>query len=301
MQTTNVSTATATAPKRRGRPQKKVPAPVVNKEIIKEDNVEVEQQMSPEERNLLDHLENYQSESFDILSSYFEGKPLERLARHQLESYNNFVNYQMQRTIEMFNPITIKADSEYDQESDTYGLVVKIYLRNLRFQHPQIYENNGAMKTMLPQEARLRNFTYASSAIMDLHIEYVIRDELNNVKIETKVIPKIKLCNLPVMLKSSICVLKQYNNNTVTGECPMDCGGYFIINGNEKVIVGQEQIAPNKTYVFANSKNQLDIVMGEYLLMGLLLKIQFAKSTGAIIKLGSWLVDIPNLLGLCKS
>ena len=159
----------------------------------------------------------------------------------------------MQRTIEMFNPITIKSDSDYDEESDTFGLVVKLYLKNLRFQHPQIHENNGATKTMMPQEARLRNFTYASNAIVDLHIEYIVRNEQNEIKITQKMMPKIKLCCMPVMLKSSICVLSQYNQLSTqnTGECYMDCGGYFIIKGSEKTVLSQERAAENRIYVFS--------------------------------------------------
>ena len=184
-------------PKKRGRKPKNVVEKIPDvMEMLKESCKE------PEVVNhtLLNHLGNYLQEPFDILQSYFEGKPLERLVRHQLESYNNFVNYQMQRTIEMFNPITIKSDADYNVENDTYGLIVKISLKDVRFQHPQIHENNGAMKTMMPQEARLRNFTYASYATVDIHIEYIIREEVKdssdakteNVRIINKVIPKIK-------------------------------------------------------------------------------------------------------------
>ena len=157
--------------------------------------------------SLLEHLGRYRQEPFDVLQSYFDIRPLERLVRHQLESYNHFVNYQMQRTIEMFNPITIKSDNDYNEETGTYGLVVKISLKNVRFQQPQIYENNGSMKTMFPEEARLRNFTYSSASLVDLHIEYVILDEVNEERIIRKTIPNIKLCNMPIMLKSSICIL----------------------------------------------------------------------------------------------
>ena len=153
-------------PKRRTKKEVKAEMNEIT-ELLKKASLEENTQPDSEVKPLLDHLGEYIHEPFDILSSYFEGKPLERLARHQLESYNNFVNYQMQRTIEMFNPITIKSDNDYDEETNTFGLVVKIYLKNLRFQHPQIHENNGATKTMMPQEARIRNFTYASNAIVD--------------------------------------------------------------------------------------------------------------------------------------
>jgi len=206
-----------------------------------------------EYKPLLEHLGDYINEPFDVLESYFSGKQLERLTRHQLESYNNFVNYQMQRTIEMFNPITIKSVNDYDERTDTFGLEVQINLKNLRFQHPQIHENNGATKTMMPQEARLRNFTYSSNSTVDLHIKYIIQNDDGEIRTKEKVLQNIKLCSLPVMLKSSICILSQYKHisNVLTGECEMDCGGYFIIKGSEKTILCQERAAENRIYVFS--------------------------------------------------
>jgi len=210
-------------------------------------------QFSNDETILLDHLGDYIHEPFDIIGSYFDGKQLERLTRHQLESYNNFVSYQMQRTIDMFNPIVVRSDNDYIDDIDEYGLTIKINLINLKFYPPQIYENNGATKIMMPQDARLRNFTYASNTTVDLHIQYIIRDINNDIKIIEKQIPKIKICNLPVMLKSSICILKQYENSSQlqTGECSMDCGGYFIVKGSEKTILCQERAAENRIYVFS--------------------------------------------------
>ena len=62
---------------------------------------------------------------------------------------------------------------------------------------------------------------------------------------------------MPIMLKSSICVLKQYNHLSpeITGECSMDGGGYFIINGSEKTCLGQERAAENNIMCFCIKKN----------------------------------------------
>ena len=212
--------------------------------------------MEKDEKVLLEHLGDYLEEPFTILQSYFEGKPLERMVRHQIESYNHFVNYQMQRTIEMFNPIVIKSENDFIAETGEYGLVVHLSMSNLQFYSPQIHENNGATKLMMPQEARLRNFTYSSSTVIDLNIKYTVRDTDNQVRTIERNIPQVKLCNFPVMLKSSICVLHQYRNvpSTLTGECEMDSGGYFIIKGSEKTVLCQERAAENRIYVF-NGKN----------------------------------------------
>ena len=112
---------------------------------------------------------------------------------------------------------------------------------------------------MFPQEARLRNFTYSSTMTVDIHVKYLVRNgkNLENSQVYHKNIPNIHIGKIPIMLKSSICVLNQYNhiNHMNTGECKYDAGGYFIINGSEKTVLGQERSAENKVFCFNVSKN----------------------------------------------
>jgi DNA-directed RNA polymerase II subunit RPB2 len=203
---------------------------------------------------VLSHLGNYVEEPYSIIESYFHGQHLERLVRHQIESYNHMVNYQIQRTIQMFNPVEIRSDTDYVHEHNKYILEVFVYFENFKLYPPQIHENNGATKHMLPQEAKLRNFTYASTMTVDLRIQYKIRNMENMDKINTieKILPKINIGKMPIMLKSSICLLSQNSHihPSYTGECEMDCGGYFIIKGSEKTVLGQERAAENKIYCF---------------------------------------------------
>ena len=201
----------------------------------------------------------YIEDPWTIIESYFKDQHLDRLVRHQLESYNNFVGYQIIKTIEMFNPIHIKSENDYDAKTGKYSLEIFITFENFHIYRPQIHENNGAIKLMFPQEARLRNFTYASAMTIDINIKYVIRDgeNLENVKTLYKTLPKIHIGKLPIMLKSNICVLSQYKyvDSQHTGECKYDAGGYFIINGSEKTVLGQERAAENRVYCFNISKN----------------------------------------------
>ena len=204
---------------------------------------------------LMEHLMPYIEEPFQILESYFEGKQLERLVRHQIESYNHFVGFQIQRTIDMFNPVVIHSEKDFVEDKKQYFLEIFVSFDNFRVHEPQIHENNGATKIMMPCEARLRNFTYASTMTVDIHIEYVIRDteDMLSPRVIKKDIPKINIGKMPIMLKSNICVLKN-DQITQKGECQFDCGGYFIIKGSEKTVLGQERAAENKIYCF-NGKN----------------------------------------------
>ena len=202
---------------------------------------------------------SYIEEPWTLIGSYFHGKHLEQLVRHQIESYNDMVNNQLRRTIDMFNPVRIVSDQDYDRPSQKHRLEVEVNFNSFYLYRPQIHENTGATKIMFPQEARLRNFTYASMMTTDLSIKFIVRSGPNLANIQTfhKQIPKVHIGKLPIMLKSCICVLSQHEHldHNVTGECPHDAGGYFIINGSEKTVLGQERAAENKVFCYNVSKN----------------------------------------------
>ena len=189
-----------------------------------------------------------------LIKLYFKGSYLERLVRHQLESYNNFVNNQLQHTINMFNPVIIHSEHDKDEATNLYKLELEINFENFQIYRPQIHENNGATKIMFPQEARLRNFTYSSPMTVDLNIKIKNRTgaELQSVETIYKKIPRVHIGKLPIMLKSNICVLKQNSHleHRLTGECRYDPGGYFIINGSEKTVIAQERAAENRIMCF---------------------------------------------------
>ena len=209
--------------------------------------------MSKEECEL-----NNEEMPWHIIGSYFENRYLERLVRHQIESFNYFINTQILNTIEMFNPVIIRSDQYFNKELNKYSLELNINFENFCILRPQIHENNGATKLMFPNESRLRNFTYSATTTCDIHIKYIIRngDNLENEQIIQNIIPKVHIGKIPIMLKSSMCLLHNYKHidNNITGECKYDAGGYFIINGSEKTVLGQERAAENKIQIF-ESKN----------------------------------------------
>jgi DNA-directed RNA polymerase II subunit RPB2 len=222
------------------------------KELIKDESEKKKDEVCDGDE-VLSHLGNYVEEPYNIIESYFEGKHLDRLVRHQIESYNHFINYQVQRTIQMFNPVVIHSENDYVEKFDKYLLEVLVSFDNFKLYPPQIHENNGATKTMFPHEAKLRNFTYASTMTVDIKIDYVVRntETMETPKIFTKILPKINIGKMPIMLKSSVCVLSQdCIDASAVGECAMDCGGYFIIKGSEKTVIGQERAAENRVYCF---------------------------------------------------
>ena len=238
--------------------------PPAHEELIKQVDTMIRSEIAgskfnSQEAAMLEHLGEYVEEPYTLIESYFRGQHLERLVRHQIESYNHFINYQIQRTIEMFNPVVIRSENDYVADRGQYFLEAHVSFDNFKLYPPQIHENNGATKMMLPQEAKLRNFTYASIMTVDVKIKYIVRntDAMDTPKIITKILPKINIGKMPIMLKSSICVLAQNRHiqSQYTGECSMDCGGYFIIKGSEKTVLGQERAAENRVYCFDGRNN----------------------------------------------
>lgn len=197
--------------------------------------------------------------AWDILGSYFRKDYLQMLVRHQIETYDNFINIQLKKTVEMFNPTSIVSEQDYNQKLKKYALTIELRADNFSILRPQIHENNGAIKVMFPSEARLRNFTYSAMMMVDINIKIKILtgENMENEQIIHKKMPGIQLGKMPIMIGSSVCVLKQYSclEKTTVGECKFDAGGYFIINGSEKTVLAQERAAENKVYCFNVSKN----------------------------------------------
>ena len=196
---------------------------------------------------------------WDVIKSYFASHYLKQLVRHQIESYNHFIDNNIQNTINMFNPVIIRSEQDYHPENDKYNLEINITFGKFHIYRPQIHENSGASKLMYPQEARLRNFTYASNMCIDISIKIIhsYGEDLSKKSVYYKNLPNIHIGKLPVMLKSNICVLTQNKHLSadITGECKFDTGGYFIINGSEKTVLAQERAAENKVYCFNIKKN----------------------------------------------
>ena len=204
-------------------------------------------------------VDNYIEEPHTIIDSCFRGRHLKRLIEHQIESYNDFIEYQVPRTISMFNPIHISSEQDFNKELNKHRLEMNVTCENFNIARAKIHEINGATKNMFPQEARNRNFTYAGDMTIDLNIQFVVRSGqmLEQTHTFNKVLSNIHIGKMPIMLKSSICILEHYKHipYNISGECRMDSGGYFIVNGSEKTVIGQERAAENLVQCFNITKN----------------------------------------------
>ena len=118
---------------------------------------------------------NYSNKSnWSVIESYFKEGHLHQLVKHQIDSYNDFIQTQIFKTIEMFNPLIVHSPHDYFPKLNKYRLEIEITFQNLCIYRPEIHENNGSTKLMFPNKARLRNCTYTSHFTLDLNIKYII-------------------------------------------------------------------------------------------------------------------------------
>jgi DNA-directed RNA polymerase II subunit RPB2 len=195
--------------------------------------------------------------NWEFIGSLFKSYKGKQLVKHQIESYNDFVNNKIESIIDQYNPLTIFHD--YNPQMNNYNNEIYVYLSNPCLTEPTIHENDGSTKKMFPNEARLRNFTYSAPLYVDITIKTISRDVNNDNKVNEyqKKLTKINVGKIPIMMMSDFCLLSKVNNKQSKdyGECKYDLGGYFIINGSEKVVVCQERVAENKIYAFKAAKS----------------------------------------------
>jgi DNA-directed RNA polymerase II subunit RPB2 len=188
-------------------------------------------------------------DTWKVLDSYFASNKY-FLTKHHLSSYNDFVSNKIITTIAALNPIiTIKQTPDVIHEINVF--IGGIKGQNIYINKPTIVEN-GEQRLLYPNEARLRDMTYQAEIFADIVVKYITREiDGDGEQITEEKFTTVKIGAIPIMLHSNICVL---NNQTgpilrEMGECKYDQGGYFIINGKEKVIVAQERIATNRLFI----------------------------------------------------
>ena len=200
------------------------------------------------------------------------------LVRHQIESFNEFLDKKLVQIIQGFNPIQVCHN--YSGEANDFRY--KMFLNVLRpaLTKPMYQTSDGAQMLMTPHMARINNLTYACNLYVDIHIITEVINADGVIERNENTVNGVCIGKIPIMVRSKACVLTQMptladscdgtsmsagggsGGSAGTGsgvhekqECRFDYGGYFIINGNEKVVVSQDRISENKTLVFAPNCN----------------------------------------------
>ena len=156
----------------------------------------------------------------------------EGIARQHLNSFDEFLDAGLQSIINEVEHIDIE-NAEYPY---------KIQLGKIKIQKPRMMELDGSITHITPAEARLRNISYAAPVMMEAS---VVED---GKILESR---HVHIGDMPVMVRSHACILHSFTDQKLIdhGEDSKDPGGYFIINGSERVIVGLEDLSYNKIIV----------------------------------------------------
>lgn len=193
----------------------------------------------------------------DILDAFFvQGGGLDCtnvLVRHQIESMNEFMEKQLLQIIHGFNPIQVCHNYNTDVGDFKYKLHLNIIKPTMA--KPIFQSVDGIQMLMTPHLARMNNLSYVSNLYVDIH---VITETINDDGITERnehTVTGVCIGKIPIMVRSKACILTQVPGIADEHECRYDYGGYFIINGNEKVIISQDRISENKTLVFAPNSN----------------------------------------------
>ena len=192
-----------------------------------------------------------------LLDAYFSrtGGPeaANPLVRHQVESFNDFLDRKMHQVIQGFHPIIIQ--SQYDATREDFLQKLNITMKNPTIAKPIYQHQDGSQIIMTPNIARLNNLTYAANMHVDIHLVSEMINQDGILVREEKALNSVCIGKIPIMVRSKACILTQAplfceSGDKTSDECRYDPGGYFIVHGNEKVIISQDRISENQALIF---------------------------------------------------
>lgn len=172
-------------------------------------------------------------DKWKLVPAFLKGKGL---VKQHIDSFNYFINVEIKKIVKANEKVLSDADPLF------YVKYLNVYVGT-----PDVEESFNVSRPTTPHECRLRDLNYSAPITVD--IEYtrghqrIIRNNL-------------LIGRMPVMLRSSNCVLsdKSHFELAKMNECPHDPGGYFIVNGQEKVILIQEQMLRNRIILEEDNK-----------------------------------------------
>jgi DNA-directed RNA polymerase subunit B len=179
---------------------------------------------------------------WDLMRSFFYE---EGLVKQHLDSYNDFTRNTLQQIIDEIGGITIEVPNH----------MYNIKFGAIEIGDPRVVEVDGTVREVYPREARIRNLTYSAPLYLEIELEDEGRETYERVNIG----------DLPIMVKSDLCLLSRHTEDELIrlGEDPNEVGGYFIVNGSERVIVSLEDLAPNRVLVEIDNRGSKPVFKGK--------------------------------------
>lgn len=195
-----------------------------------------------------------------MISSFFNEKGL---VSQQLDSFDEFIETAIQELVWEDPNLILDQPAQHTTPEDNINKRYEITFGKIYLSRPTMTEADGSTHPMFPQEARLRNLTYSSPLYIDMRKRVLYSKETSyggdahqdwqpDPNEPEEPISKVYIGKVPIMLRSKFCMLRRLREHEFyeLNECPYDQGGYFVINGSEKVLIAQERSAANIVQVF---------------------------------------------------
>jgi len=203
-----------------------------------------------EDEEMLDQ-ELDQGDMWNIVSLFFAKFGL---VKQQLKSFDQFLGQKLDSILENLGDIQMKSnDIIAKQSEDNYESNSRILVKfsDSKFIRPQLTEQGERDKRLLPQTARLRGLSY--NVVVKAQLDFYVLTEGDSGLEESHTDDNLVIAEVPSMVRSQFCHLHTSQDPGQNNECECDPGGYFIVNGSEKVIIGQEHMVINKPIIFTQA------------------------------------------------
>jgi len=199
-----------------------------------------------------------------VISSFFNEKGL---VSQQLDSFDEFIETSIQELVWEDKYLIVDQPAQHTTPEDNINKRYEITFGKIYLSKPTMTEADGTTHAMYPQEARNRNLTYSSPLYVDMHKRVLYQEDTGDYEEQgewladanepEEPISKVYIGKVPIMVRSNFCMLRGLRDDEfyALDECPYDQGGYFIINGSEKVLIAQERSAANIVQVFKKPAN----------------------------------------------
>ena len=237
-----------------------------------------ERELAKEERHALTTQEMTDTTPlWNIIGTQFKDNPAYLVQQH-LDSYNRFYASEIMHIFRDNNPIRfVEREFVPDEEIAHTDAALKtlneqratctIWMGGknadrIYYGKPVLYNDAVSVEKgehsdgefiqyLYPNDARIRNMTYGFTIHYDIEVETTYYENEDKKVTTNRVYEKIYLGRFPIMVQSNQCILDGLSREARFnfGECRNDFGGYFIINGKEKLIVSQEKMADNMVLV----------------------------------------------------
>lgn len=185
-----------------------------------------------------------------MIDAYFRENPY-HISKHHLDTFDSFISRDVELVISKMNPITLFKYDEKNKLKHKIEVYVGGQKNDRIFLEKPGITRAGDTRPMFPNDARINDMTYAASLKADVDVlNYYYEKPEPPTRLKD-----VSIGRIPIMLHSSSCILHDKPPELLRemGECIYDQGGYFIVDGKEKVIVSQERNITNQIFATVSS------------------------------------------------